>query len=237
MTVELAPAASTLKNDENGSRVLQNPPLFPEENAGFATKSGAWDGGFVAKPSKSAEIATLGERLTAIVAAVDDGQVQQVLALAVRSDGPVTIAVGGRPEALGRLERQKILLMLKMGFSRALAAAEIGVHRSTITRTMARAPEFRADVLHAEQLAERAPLLCVLSAAQRDWRAAAWLLKQNEAQSVKNRKRRERERKSMQDTARWFKDTKVMLEETRKPEPEPPLDPPRKPRGGGKRGK
>ena len=41
---------SAFKNDQSGSRVLQNSPRFLGEFEGFATKIGAWAGVFVAKP-------------------------------------------------------------------------------------------------------------------------------------------------------------------------------------------
>jgi hypothetical protein len=83
----------------------------------------------------------------------------------------------GRPEALDAAARQQICLLLKFGYSRSLAAAELGVSASTITRTMQRDAEFRHQVLEAEKLYDRTPLLTILQAAQTSWKAAAWLIK------------------------------------------------------------
>lgn len=208
--------------DRDDEQIVRNPPHIRGEHEGFASESGPRVEVLDAKPVAAAENPTFQQRLTAVIAAVADGQVRQVLALAVRPECSVTINVGGRPAALNAVDQQKVCLMLKMGFSRPLAAAELGVHRTTLNRTIARDPAFRERVLEAEQLAERAPLLCVIEAAQTKWQAAVWLLKNNQAESVKRRRKRAKERAANRDTKRWIQDTNAMFGDRKAAQADPP---------------
>jgi hypothetical protein len=144
------------------------------------------------------------ERLTTVMARVSSPGIQEVLAVAVTQDSVLVHRVG-RPAALDEAAQKKVCLLLKLGYTRALAAAELGVNRSTITRTMKRDARFRQQVLRAEELFERTPLLTIVEAAQTHWRAAAWLMKNYKPhQSVESRKRKQRRRESDRDSQEFF---------------------------------
>ncbi len=81
------------------------------------------------------------------------------------------------PEAFDAAARLKVCVLLKLGYSRAMAALQLGFHRSTVGKVMQRDPVFKQQVLRAEELYEWQPLLTVIEAAQNDWRAAVWLMK------------------------------------------------------------
>jgi hypothetical protein len=149
--------------------------------------------------------ATPRERLATTLARLSSQGIREVLARAVDGDQVVSAHKRGRPEALDAPSRKKVLLLLTLGYTRALAAAELGISRSTIHRTMQRDDDFRQQVLDAEELFERTPLLTIVEAAQRHWRAAAWLMKNYQPHaSVKRRKGDEQRRESTRDTKKFF---------------------------------
>lgn len=116
-------------------------------------------------------------KLVSALAQLSSEPIRAMLATAVAGQLNCGPRRRGRPEALDPAARQQICLLLKFGYSRSLAAAELGVSASTITRTMQRDPEFRQQVLQAEVLYDRTPLVTILQAAQTSWKAAAWLIK------------------------------------------------------------
>jgi hypothetical protein len=75
-------------------------------------------------------------------------------------------------------KRRTIVSLVTNGSSRRVAARFVGCAPSTITRTVARFPEFAERLIRAEQAAEVTLLKRVQTAAEQDkyWRAAAWLL-------------------------------------------------------------
>ena len=85
-------------------------------------------------------------------------------------------------------ERKAVIVrMLEGGCSRRAAANSVGLHPGTITRGVARDPQFAADVLVAEGRAERGLLETIQCAARdpRHWRAAAWILERRHAAAAK----------------------------------------------------
>ena len=72
-----------------------------------------------------------------------------------------------------------------------MAALELNIHRTTITRAMKRDPAFAAEVLKAEEQFLRVPILTLMQAARTNWRAAAWLMKHYQPhESVRRRMER-----------------------------------------------
>jgi hypothetical protein len=182
-----------------------NAPAIPGENDIFATSVGPQEPLTVAKIDLVERPATPRERLATTLARLSSQGIREVLAMAVDGEQMVVVHKRGRPEALDAPSRKKVLLLLTLGYTRALAAAELGISRSTIHRTMQRDADFRQQVLDAEELFERTPLLTIIEAAQRHWRAAAWLMKNYQPHaSVKRRKGDEQWRESTRDTKKFF---------------------------------
>ncbi len=148
---------------------------------------------------------------SATPAAESLGPEQRLAALVAKLGGEEVLAalcvIGpGRPAALDTEAKVKFCVMLKVGYSRSLAASQLGIHRSTISKTMQRDSVFKQEVLKAEELYQTLPLLTIAEAAQNgDWRAAAWMLKNHQPHaSVENRKERRRAKKSQRDNEDFF---------------------------------
>lgn len=190
---------------QTGAQVVSNSPANPAESANCAPNLGPQGAFTGAKIDLVDRPATPRERLATTLARLSSQGIQEVLALAVDDTQVVVFRGRGRPEALDAAGRKKVLLLLTLGYPRALAAAELGIARSTITRTMQRDADFRQQVFDAEELFERTPLLTIIEAAQRHWRAAAWLMKNYQPHaSVKRRKGDEQRRESTRDTKKFF---------------------------------
>lgn len=182
-----------------------NSAANPGENTIFATSVGPQEPFTVAKIDLVDRPATPRERLATTLARLSSQGIREVLALAVDGEQVVVAHKRGRPEALDAPSRKKVLLLLTLGYTRALAAAELGISRSTIHRTMQREDDLRQQVLDAEELFERTPLLTIIEASQRHWRAAAWLMKNYQPHaSVKRRKNDEQRRESDRGMKKFF---------------------------------
>jgi hypothetical protein len=193
------------QNVSEGAQLVQNSSTIAGESGGFATPMGPQEALTGAKSELLDRPKSSRERLTTVMARVSSPGIQEILAVAVTQDQAVLVHRVGRPAALDDAAQKKVCLLLKLGYTRALAAAELGVNRSTITRTMQRDAAFRQQVLRAEELFERTPLLTIVEAAQTHWRAAAWLMKNYQPhQSVERRKRKQRRRESDRDTQDFF---------------------------------
>jgi len=197
--------------NESAELPQTDPQLSPKslsnngENTISATSVGPQEPLTVAKMELVDRPATPRERLATTLARLSSQGIREVLALAVDGDQVVIAHKRGRPEALDAPSRKKVLLLLTLGYTRALAAAELGISRSTIHRTMQRDDDFRQQVLDAEELFERTPLLTIIEASQRHWRAAAWLMKNYQPHaSVKRRKGDEQRRESTRDAKKFF---------------------------------
>jgi len=186
--------------------LLQNSSLVSGENQTFATDMGPQETLFVAKLSAADESTQFpSERLTALLERVHAGGMHEYLGVTVGVPETKESGKMGRPAALNERLKNKICMLLALGYTRSLAAAELRVARSTITRTMQRDKAFSNEVLRAEELYERNPLLTIMDAARRNWRAAAWLLKNHKPHSsVIRRKRRQKNQDSAADAKDFF---------------------------------
>ena len=90
----------------------------------------------------------------------------------------------GRPPVITVAMQERICTLLSVGFSRRQAAAYVEVDQSTIHRTAKRDPEFADRLKRSEEKATLQPMLTVIAEAQKNWRAAAWLLKHKASQPV-----------------------------------------------------
>ena len=87
----------------------------------------------------------------------------------------------GRPRSLDETKRAEICTLVKNGSDLAAAARYVGCNVSTVRREARRNPEFAQALRAAERQAEFAPLNAIHRAAQKSWRAGAYLLERNEA--------------------------------------------------------
>ena len=85
----------------------------------------------------------------------------------------------GRPPVMDDEVKSKVCLLLSIGLSRRQAASYLDVVHSTIANAMQRDPEFAAGVQRAEEVGAARPLVAIVTASQKHWRAAAWLLNHN----------------------------------------------------------
>ena len=83
----------------------------------------------------------------------------------------------GRPPVLDDLLKGRLLSLMAVGLSFRQAAAQVGVHHQTLLNTLKRDEEFAQQVAEARLDAISQPLLVVVQAARKNWRAAAWLTK------------------------------------------------------------
>lgn len=83
----------------------------------------------------------------------------------------------GRPPALDERAKGKLLGLMAHGLSFRQAAAQLGVHHVTLLNALKRDEAFAQQVAEARLDAISQPLLVVVEAARKNWRAAAWLAK------------------------------------------------------------
>jgi hypothetical protein len=82
----------------------------------------------------------------------------------------------GRPEEFGEQKRNTFVALLEVGLSRRMAARNLGIAPSTVTKLAARDPHFAAHIRSAENSRDFELLQRVMRQSERSWRAATWLL-------------------------------------------------------------
>ena len=85
----------------------------------------------------------------------------------------------GRVRVMTSEARRAICCYLQAGLSRRQAAAFVGCHHTAITKAAQRDAQFAAELEQAERQSEALPMLRVVKASRKSWRAAAWLVKHN----------------------------------------------------------
>ena len=93
-----------------------------------------------------------------------------------RNDSQNNSEKGGRPETLDEFKIGRIVGLISVGASRRAAARSVGCHVSTISRRIARDPNFARRMMDAETLCQTRPMQAMHLALEKNWRAAAWLL-------------------------------------------------------------
>jgi hypothetical protein len=83
----------------------------------------------------------------------------------------------GRPPALDERAKGRLLGLIAHGLSFRQAAAQLGVHHVTLLNALKRDEEFAQQVAEARLDAIAQPLVVIVQAARKNWRAAAWLAK------------------------------------------------------------
>jgi hypothetical protein len=81
----------------------------------------------------------------------------------------------GRPPALDDQAKGRLLGLMSYGLSFRQAAAQLGVHHQTLLNALKRDEEFAQQVAEARLDAISQPLVVIVQAARKNWRAAAWL--------------------------------------------------------------
>jgi hypothetical protein len=88
----------------------------------------------------------------------------------------------GRPRALDDIKLREISALISAGCGLEGAARYVGCAASTIRREARRNPDFNEQLRRAHLAAELGPLNAMRNAANKHWRAAAWLLERTNAQ-------------------------------------------------------
>jgi len=73
--------------------------------------------------------------------------------------------------------KEEICKLLSIGLSRRQAAAWLAIDHSVISRLAAKDENFALSLARAEELADVQPRMVLAAAARKNWRAAAWMLK------------------------------------------------------------
>ena len=101
------------------------------------------------------------------------------------SDIPTRPVRRGRPLLLDERAKGRILGLMAYGLSLRQAASQLGLHHTTLVAAMKRDEEFADQVSESRLDAMSQPLITVVQASRRSWRAAAWLAKFLEERSNK----------------------------------------------------
>jgi IS30 family transposase len=88
----------------------------------------------------------------------------------------------GRPRALDEVKLREICALISAGCGMESAARYVGCAASTIRREARRNLDFNEKLRRAHLGAELGPLNAMRNAANKHWRAAAWLLERTNAQ-------------------------------------------------------
>lgn len=82
----------------------------------------------------------------------------------------------GRPSKLTPIMRGRFLDLVRQGISLTRTAKALGIHPDTVTDWCRDNPDFSDDILKAREQAILPLEDKIIQAANKDWRAAAWLL-------------------------------------------------------------
>ncbi len=85
----------------------------------------------------------------------------------------------GHPTIFDDKLKGQVVGLVASGVSQRAAAQYVGVDHSTISKAIARDEDFARDMTKARAAARIQPLLEVVAASRKDWRAAALLLKRS----------------------------------------------------------
>jgi len=89
---------------------------------------------------------------------------------------PAPLARGGRPSVFTPQLKEQLCLLLSVGLSRRQAAAYLDIDHSTISHAAGRDEDFARGLKRAEELSTAQPLMNLIAAGRKNWRAAAWFL-------------------------------------------------------------
>ena len=108
-----------------------------------------------------------------------------------------------RSRVMTRDVRWQICCYLQAGMSRRQAAAFVGCHHTAITRAAQRDAQFAAELEQSERISEALPMLRIVKASRKSWRAAAWLVKNNKPHGwLRREHQEERDREDAESVVR-----------------------------------
>ena len=116
----------------------------------------------------------------------------------------------GRPKVFDRFAQAQFLGMITGGISQRTAALFMRIHPSTISKAIKRDKAFRKEVRQAQAAAKVRPLLSVIRASEKSWRAAVWLYRN--AQPVTDLTEREAKRQDADEHERFAAEAMSMLD-------------------------
>ena len=141
------------------------------------------DGVLVVSIAPNEDITVQTSEPTGIIHHADQNPGEQLVGWAVPTTVPPSESIPPRPIRRGRpfklddLAKGRVLGLMSHGLSFRQAAAQLGVHHVTLLNAMKRDEEFAQQVSEARLDAISQPLLTVVEASRKNWRAAAWLAK------------------------------------------------------------
>ena len=86
------------------------------------------------------------------------------------------VARGGRSSVLTPAVQEQLCMLLSIGLSRRQAAAYLDIDHTTISHAAGRDEDFARGLRRAEELSEVQPMMSLVAASRKNWRAAAWFL-------------------------------------------------------------
>lgn len=98
-------------------------------------------------------------------------------------------------------------MLLSVGLSRRQAAARLDIDHSTVSQAAGRDEEFAALLKRAEEMAASEPMLCLIAASRKNWRAALTLI--NFKRQFPQQPDREEKRRQMKEK---LEDTRLEME-------------------------
>ena len=99
---------------------------------------------------------------------------------------------------------EDFFLLLSVGLSRRQAAARLGLEHSTISHAAANDEELAGLLRRAEDMAGGEPILCLIAASRKNWRAALSLIqfKRQNPPKLDKEEKDQRMREKLEDTRR-----------------------------------
>jgi hypothetical protein len=89
---------------------------------------------------------------------------------------PAPLVRRGRKSVLTQRMQEQLCLLLSVGLSRRQAASYLDIDQSTISHAAGRDEGFAHSLKRAEDLAAVQPMMALIGASRKNWRAAAWLM-------------------------------------------------------------
>jgi hypothetical protein len=89
---------------------------------------------------------------------------------------PAPLVRRGRKSVLNEKMQEQLCMLLSVGLSRRQAASYLDIDHSTISHATGRDEDFAHSLKRAEDLAAVQPMMALIGASRKNWRAAAWLM-------------------------------------------------------------
>ncbi len=115
---------------------------------------------------------------------------------------PAPLRRQGVARVLTEEVKENFFMLLSVGLSRRQAAARLDIDHTTISHAVGRDQEFAALVQRAEEMAAGEPMLCLIAASRKNWRAALTLInfKRQFPQQPDREEKQRRMKEKLEDT-------------------------------------